>query len=474
MNTQATLPLARLLALAALSAVGHAQQPGILFTTSQNEQTLSGSGGTVLKDLRPNEVAYLSFTPCPVISAEKWAPNTCYQTMAGNEDGGPDYYNPTLFGSIDALCEVLSPIAGGSQRTVFISPSVAMGTSNSGAPGLRPGDLGRIIRVGTTEGQVEHFLRAEDLQIALGLPPTPIVVDVDAAAVDLSSGIYLSLDQTHLINTPCGPTLLQDGDVLVIPASAITWNSNLCVQSVLPASAHVLYTEAQMDAFVTSAGIHDRFGNCVSQVLDVEALEIDFSGPFSMTIPCPGAILMAPALIFTAETLTGGGVCTTAAGGQIYAAGCGRLGMSCGTPLPTLGDQVGLLPPSGTLGVPSYLNALTGSWQQLFVIEPKQHMFPRNNPAVVDLNVPPSIVFAVLAVQWAPPTIAQSFTWSWNYFPDAYVLPWAWVSTPIWTPGFHTITSPNIPVAIQLVWQALALDTNGQIILSTPAMMDVL
>ena len=183
---------------------------------------------------------------------------------------------------------------------------------------------------------------------------------------------------------------------------------------------------------------------------------------------------MAPALIFTAETLTGGGVCTTAAGGQIYAAGCGRLGMSCGTPLPTLGDQVGLLPPSGTLGVPSYLNALTGSWQQLFVIEPKQHMFPRNNPAVVDLNVPPSIVFAVLAVQWAPPTIAQSFTWSWNYFPDAYVLPWAWVSTPIWTPGFHTITSPNIPVAIQLVWQALALDTNGQIILSTPAMMDVL
>jgi hypothetical protein len=52
-------------------------------------------------------------------------------------------------------------------------------------------------------------------------------------------------------------------------------------------------------------------------------------------------------------------------------------------------------------------------------------------------------------------------------------VPWAWTSAPMFVPGFQTVTTPNIPVAIQLVWQALALDINGQLILSTPAMMDV-
>ena len=69
-----------------LAVTSAAAQNSILFSTDQTEQTASTSGGTVLQTVRPNEVAYLEFAPCPVISAEKWAPVTCYQTMAGNEE----------------------------------------------------------------------------------------------------------------------------------------------------------------------------------------------------------------------------------------------------------------------------------------------------------------------------------------------------------------------------------------------------
>ncbi len=78
----------RLMFLAAnLSGLAMAQQ-SYLFTTSQTEQTMSQSGGKVLRILRPNEVATVELFPSPVLSAEQWAPTPCYQTMAGNEDGG--------------------------------------------------------------------------------------------------------------------------------------------------------------------------------------------------------------------------------------------------------------------------------------------------------------------------------------------------------------------------------------------------
>src|SRR5436190_8192 len=89
---------------AGLAAGAVAQGPAALFTTNLPEQTLSGSGGTVLQTLWPNEVASIDFFPCPVISAEKWAPRSCYHTMAGDDNSNTQYWNPAMFGTIDALC----------------------------------------------------------------------------------------------------------------------------------------------------------------------------------------------------------------------------------------------------------------------------------------------------------------------------------------------------------------------------------
>ncbi|MEO6595298.1 MAG: hypothetical protein ABIP94_11145 [Planctomycetota bacterium] len=450
-----------------LPAMGLAQN-SFLFTTSLPEQTMSGSGGTVLKDLRPNEVAHVEFFPCPVISAEKWAPNTCYQTMAGNENSGPLYYNPALFGKIDALIDMPSPVAQSSQRTVFWSPSVAMGTSISGGPGLRPGDTGRIVQIGGLDGQVEYFLRAEDVQLALGMPITPIVVDVDAIAGDPGYGIFFSLDQDHFINNSCNVTFVRDGDVLLIPASAITWTWDFRVQSVVPGSAQVVYTEAQMDTFVQNASVNDHLGNCVNVIQDLEALEIDYPGPVSTVVPCPGNILTVPSLIFTGELMTGASVLTTANGGQIYQSGCGQLGRPCSSS-PTLGDQMGLKVPTNGNGVPSFVNALANTWAQRFVIEPKQHVIPAFTATAIDIYTPGWI--NILAAKLVLPTIAPSIPWFPPYFPDIYVLPTTWTSVPFGGPGFTTVNTPIIPGTCKLVWQVAGFAPG--LVFSTPAMLDV-
>lgn len=459
----------RLMFLAAnLSGLAMAQQ-SYLFTTSQTEQTMSQSGGKVLRILRPNEVATVEFFPCPVISAEKWAPTTCYQTMAGNEDGGLLYYNPTLFGKIDALLDVPNPAALSSPRSVFWSPSVAMGVNISGGPGLRPGDTGRIIQLSGLDGQVEYFLSAENVQIALGLPSSPIVVDVDAITGDSGYGVFFSLDQDLAVSTTCGATFVRDGDVLLIPPSAITWSSTGLVQSVVPGSVEVIYTEAQMDIFVVNAGVVDHLSACVTQIQDLESLDIDYSSSTQALVNCPGTSLTIPTLVFTGELCTGASVLTTAGGGQIHNAGCGQLGMPCGSP-PTLGDQMGLAVPSSGFGVPSHVNALATSFAMRFVIEPQQHVIPAFSSTALDIYTPGWI--NVLAAKIVTPTVAPSIPWSPLYFPDVYVLPTTWVSAPFFGPGFVTVATPIIPGSVKIVWQAAGF-VNNQLELSTPAMLDV-
>lgn len=450
-----------------LTAAAFAQQgPSILFTTSQPEVTLSGSGGTSLQFLRPNEVAQFDFWPCPSFSAEKWGPRTVYDTMAGDANADGWIHEATRFGAIDALLDVPSPVALPTQRTVFFSPSQAMGNSISGLPGLRPGDTARITYNTLGFGQVEHFLTAEDLQIALGLPPFPLVVDLDAIAADPSLGVFFSIDQNLPVAAACGVNFLQDGDVMVIPAAAITWTWDMRVAAVVPGSAEMCYPEALMDAFVVAANVADANGNCVAQVGDVEALEIDWNGMVFGVPGCTGTVSARPALVFTGSTLTGCGVLTTNLGGQIYGPSCGPLATSCGFGA-TLGNQIGLLPPSAAIGVPSYVNALAISRSERFVLEPQQHIVPLGNPAVVDVNSPGAFNFVFAAL--SPNTVAPCAPFFNLAFPDVYVLGWVWST---FTPGgFSTFTTPPINIPAKIVFQA-ATFVGPNLLISTPATVE--
>jgi hypothetical protein len=462
--------LTRVLFLSLCAAPLAAQGMPFVFTTSQTEQTMSGSGGTVLNTIRPNEVAMIEFFPCPVISAEKWTPRTCFNTMAGDDNGDAWKSNPTMFGRIDALLEIHSPVALSNQRTVFWSPSVAMQVGVSGAPGLRPGDTGRIVRNGSGDGQVEYFLRLEQVVQALGMPIGSIV-DVDAIAADPAYGVFLSLDVDTPVNMGCSTTFVRDGDVIMIPASAITWTWDLRVQSVLPGSGLVLYTEAQMSGFVANAQVTDRFGVCQNTIQDLEALDIDYFGAVQSLWVCSSTLVTVPALAFTGELMTGCSVLTTDLGGSILQRGCGGLGAPCGTG-PTWGFQMGLQP-SGGQGVASYVNALATAFPRQYTLEPKQHQFAWGNPAVLDLYSP-----GVLTVVFArfesplPNTVATSAPFPPSiHFPDEYITGnffWSFTGN-----GYTTYTSPVIPWPCKLVWQSACITSWSTIELSTPAMTDV-
>ncbi|MDO8349341.1 MAG: hypothetical protein Q7T30_03830 [Planctomycetota bacterium] len=451
-----------------------AQGPDFLYTTSQNETTLTFSGGTVLKDIHPNDVVGLQVQPCPG-RAEKWAPRSCFHTMAGDYDADNAYWEPTVFGEIDALIAVPTTAVGTvNARTVWFSPRTAMGTAISGAPGLRPGDIGRIVRTTAGDGKVQHFIRMEQINQALGLPVSTII-DVDAAAwAGPNQGLYLSLDSDIVCNPCFGPTLLRDGDVFAIAAGNFTFSGTV-ITAVVPGSAVIIHTEAQMDTFTAAAGVTDRFGTCVSSVGDVEALEIDTANPGISIIPgCTGVVVVIPHLIYTAETLTGGAVLTTAGGGMIYNNGCAPLGTNCGFG-PTLGTQIGLRPPTLALGVPSYVNALASTRIFEFAAEAKVAQIPMFTAAQIDFVSPGAMTWVFLTfAPTGPAVVAPSapFVWGFLGHPDYYPMPNFMGAIGTGT-GYGTYTSPAIPFVCDLVFQGVTITPGGTIEASTPTMVEV-
>ena len=474
-----------LFAHAALAVTLAAQGPDFLITYSQPETTLSGSNGTSMQTLLPNEISHLEYSngPCASLSAEKWSPRACFHAMAGDENSNAMYWNPTLFGSIDALVEGMSmtPIAGSNPRTVFFSPSVAMGNGVSTLP-LRPGDVGRIVRTTSGDGQVEYFLRQEDTNMALGLPSTT-PIDVDAIAFSPNYGVFLSLDQDILVNTPCGPTMLQDGAIFMIPNWAITYTWDFRIASVLPNSAFVIYTEAQVDAMVANAQVTDRFGVCLTNAVDVEALEIDWMGPGQTIVPCAGAVLWAPDLIFSVETGTGASVLTTQFGGSIHGNTCTLMGTGCGSG-PTFGPQTGIRSTSSSVGAPSYVNGLCSTWTLRYSLQartPVLNSSPSGLAAgatLFDINSPAPLNF--IFVTFVPsgvnavPTSFPGFPFSLFGFPDYYPTNFFYMFSAT-AGGTSTFPSfaipPNFPV--KLLFQSVGV-VNSMIEFSTPAILDIL
>ncbi|MCR9245768.1 MAG: hypothetical protein NXI31_12120 [bacterium] len=460
------------LASTLLAPAAIAQGQDFLFTTSQPEQTLSGSGGTILQQLYPNDVIGMRNAPCPP-RVEKWLPREGFEVMAGDEDGDDVYQRTNLFDSIDALVAIPSPIAGTALRTLYFSTSAPVGNAITSTP-LRPGDIGRI-RALPSNGDVEHFISAENIQIALGLPPSPILIDVDAACFGYNEGLFFSLD-ADILCSPCGgPTLVRDGDVICLPPWAYTIGSGGTIASTFPSSAVRVYTENMMNAMTNAAQVTNRFGVCVTAANDIESLAIDWQTPSTYTVVGCGGIVSVPTLLFSAETLTGGAILTTDLGGSIYNSPCMPLGTSCGFG-PTLGDQMGLMPPSTTLGVPSYVNSLAGN-QRLFqfAAEAATPQIPTGFPATIDFVTPPTPLVWVF-MSFAPPGPAAvptsaPFIWGWLGFPAYYPAPNFMGIVPGGT-GFATYTSPAIPWPVDLVFQGATL-TSASIEVSTPTFVEV-
>jgi len=471
-----------LLSTVALAASATAQfSPNFLLTYSQPENNTSGSGGTVLRHLFPNEISYLDFftANCVTASAEKWLPRTASHTMAGDENGDGFYWNPNIYGKIDALLNnplAATPVVGtANQRTVYWSVSQPLGNFISASP-FRPGDIARIVRQGFVDGQVDYFMKQEAFQLALGLPfATPI--DIDAIAFQPNFGVWFSIDVDTPCLTACGPTLVQDGDVLCIPPAALMFGPGGQIAGVMPNSAVVVHNEAQMDFFTMNAQVSDRFGACINNVVDVEALEIDLFGPVMPFTTCTGGVLSVPTLLYACETGTGASLLTTQGGGQIHNTPCWPAGTPCGGG-PTFGPQMGIRPASATVGAASHINAIASARVCRHVLEPQQHVVtaPGGAPAgFTGIDYASDFPLNVVLIDLAPAGIAPSFPaapFSPTCFPDLYapsliihaVVPGTWGSVPMI--GIPPLWSGKI------LFQSIGLGA-PVFELSTPAIMDI-
>ncbi|MFY9344799.1 MAG: hypothetical protein WAT39_20065 [Planctomycetota bacterium] len=475
---------AAFLAPLTLCATAVAQFQEGLISFSQTETTLSSSGGTVLQTLRPNETAVLQWGMpggCVGLSAEKWAPRTCYHTMAGDENADGTFFNPAIFGSIDALVTTvpMSPLGLDNQRTVFWSVSAAMGNNVSANP-FRPGDVARIVRAGLADGQVEYFMSQGQFNQALGLP-LATAIDVDAIAFSPQFGVFFSLDANIVCNTACGPVLVQDGAVIAIPPAALTYTVDMRVASVLPNSAIVVLTETQIDTMVANAQVTDRFGACLTSAIDLESLEFDWSGAIVTLFGCTAAMpVFTPNLIFSVETGTGASLLSTAGGGSIWNGPCSPMGRSCGSG-PTMGLQSGIRPPTAAMGVPSYVNAFALAHTNRYVLEPQNHVlpvFPLGAPAGstwVDVGspFPWNLVFVEIVSPVVPGSL-PAFPFSQFFFPDLYV-PSLFFYLPAPTAGGYA-TFPML--AIPPLWSGKVLFQSvgwggNTLELSTPTVIDV-
>lgn len=316
------------LALAALSPIGEAQLQ-LSFTTLKNvENTLSGSSGSSLGTITPEDIAIVE-PQSGVYSAETVLDHLNINTLAGDGDADAFYYELPLAARIDALHVCGAGTDGYTARDLFFSTKTPLPCASGGV--IEPGDVSGI-RIGAGAN-----IMIDDLQIrsALGISPNILAFDVDAFTRDASGSIYLSFENDVPIQW--GTTLLFDGGVAVIPATAITW-AGCNVTSVIPDSGYVAFNENQTNAMVVNANVADNIGNFIQVIFDLDGLEIDPNGG---TFTSSGGTF--PNLIFSGEYLTGGGILSTDAGGSIAVIN----GMPMATTFPsgpTDGTQVGLAP----------------------------------------------------------------------------------------------------------------------------------
>ena len=180
---------------------------------------------------------------------------------------------------------------------------------------IRPGDFVRF----KGSGNLEYFITQDLIDIAAG--PAPVgftsVKGASAMCQDSAGNLYYSPSQggQWINGMSTGTALANDGAIVLIPASAITYDASGNVASVTPNSARILVEENTLGSgpapisvrqMVLNSQCMDRLGNplAVAGVFGrVSGLDLDPNGgTFTPNWPdATGAFVPAPNLVFTSD-----------------------------------------------------------------------------------------------------------------------------------------------------------------------------
>lgn len=350
-----TFLIAALVASAGLAPAQHT-----LLIVGDGDKTLAVDAPEL--DLMINDEIY-SVTPVigSPYTARSFLPISLQDHYIGDLDNDGRYVEVSdegPFGSSNAIDEIfvkagtLGPVT---PRDVFFSVEDA-----NVVGGILQSDVVRYM----AQGVREVFMTEAQLITATGVTVTLTnTINLDALCQTAGGDLFFSVSDAETMTLGA----VADGDLLHIPASAITYDGAGNVTAITANSAIRVATEAQVLAMITASGIRQASGAVIGTLFELAGLEIDPNGG---TWVSPVDLLNYPNLLFCwNDASNDGGIVATAGGGTIAVINGVPMGSASGT----WGDQVGQLPTAtGTNG----LNGLALIPQQAPVFSLMN--FPRN------------------------------------------------------------------------------------------------
>lgn len=305
-------------------------QHTILLTADTTQNTL-GLDAPELDLIRTSEIYEVTPTTAGAYTARPFLPISLQWIYVGDLDNDSQYVEASTDGPGDKLDVVFVKAGPGpvTPRDVFWSIDSA---ASINIPGLLVSDVVRYSGQGVRETFVSHAV----LQAAVGGPAT---MNLDALAQSATGDLFLSVGGTS-ITTVLGATL--DGDLLMIPASAITYDpvtSN--VTAITPGSVVRVATEAHLIAMANASGFRTSVGGQVTTSFDLSGLELDPNGG-AFVSPVDGVTVLPNLVYCWSDSTNDGAIISTNAGGTIAVIN----GVAMGSTVGTQSDQIGWQPDS--------------------------------------------------------------------------------------------------------------------------------
>ncbi len=339
------LPAVWLGAAACLTGALVAQQPSsIVFTTSLDEIALDGGAGLERLRLAATDKAMIvTPTPAGSYSARTFLSVDAQWAFLGDIDQDSsgtqvDTSSRGPGGDIDAIMVKRVPAPTGfGVRDLFFSYENSGGSTSADLPsGFEDGDVFRF----AAQGQVEVFVSEALMLTAFGQSSTSDI-DIDAICQSDAGDLFVSVDLTENVNGVSA----DDGAIIYIPATAITYDSNGDVVSFAPGAASVIATESDVIQMALDSGFKSSVGGDVTSSFELSGLDIDPNG--GTWNPPGNPSLTLPNLLFTwSDFSNDGAILSTASNGTSLGSIPVINGVPMASTVATFGTQLGLLPDS--------------------------------------------------------------------------------------------------------------------------------
>ncbi len=319
------------IASTSLAALAPAQFT-ILMNGGSDERTLA-TDPVEIDLIRTDEIYEVTPFATVPYSARPFLPTSLAWYYLGDQDNDATYVDAATDGpgdTIDAILVKTGTVGPVSPRDVFFS----IAATSADLPGVATSDLVRF----SGQGVREVFLT--DAQLATATGGTSLNLDAIAQSAAGDLFFSFSLAETLTIGS------VDDGDLLYVPASAITYDAAGNVSAITANSVQLAATEADLIAMVDASGFRTSVGGQVTTSFELSALEMDPNGG-TFVSPANATLTLPNVLFAWSDFSNDGAIISTANGGSIAIVN----GVPMGSAVATQGDQLGWLPDStGTNG----------------------------------------------------------------------------------------------------------------------------